>query len=83
MTQSQTDQLNIYRIYGTCRKVGAIGKPQPFGRRVRAANPKDALEKNNQELYAQGFELILAKDIWIKDGKFWGRIPMLVALGLE
>ena len=72
-----------YKLTGKYRKQGAQGKSQPFTREIKASSPKQAMDRNREELYQLGFDHILHTSIAERRGKFWHNIPMLVALGLE
>lgn len=76
--------MKTYKLTGTYRKAGAIGKMENFVKAVEAENPAQAMEKNRIELYTEGYDNILHMFVEVKTGKnTWKNIPMLKALGLE
>lgn len=43
--------MNAYKIIGTSRQVGAIGKPEPFERIITAETAREAYEANRTHFY--------------------------------
>jgi hypothetical protein len=76
-----------YRLKGTRRKVGAIGKMQPFtvyvSHQIDKITPAQAMDTARRSMYQDGFEHILFKSCSVRIDKQWKEIPMLEALGLE
>lgn len=76
-----------YRLKGSRRKVGAIGKHEGFEvtvfRHTGTMTPREAMETTRESMYQDGWEHILFKSCEIRNGNAWQGISMLKALGLE
>ena len=55
--------MNAYKIIGTSRATGAIGKPDPFERIITANTAREAYNQNREHLYAKGREHVLTTEI--------------------
>ena len=76
-----------YKLKGTRRQAGAIGKPSKFtvtvSRQTGTMSARDAMDTARESMYQDGFDQILFKACFIKAGRTWKPIPMMEALGLE
>lgn len=76
-----------FKLNGTRRQAGAIGKPEDFSvevsRQTGTMTPRQAMDTARESMYQDGFDHILFKACFIKAGRTWKSIPMMEALGLE
>lgn len=76
-----------YKLKGTRRLCGAIGKPGKFtvtvSRQIGTITPLEAMNTARQSMYEDGFDYILFTSCAVKKSGKWVNIPMLEALGLE
>jgi len=60
--------MNIYKVIGESREVGAIGIFEPFNINIVADSAKDAYEEVRSQLYASNREHVYIKEISLKTG---------------
>ena len=76
-----------YKLKGTRRQAGAIGKPEKFtvtvSRQMGTISAKDAMNTARRSMYEDGFDNILFTSCAIKTGRTWKSMSMMQALGLE
>lgn len=76
-----------YKLKGTRRKVGAIGKMEKFNvaisRQTGTMTPREAMDTARESMCQDGYEHILFLSCAVRVNRRWQGIPMLEALGLE
>ena len=74
--------MNTYKLTGTYKRQGAIGRAVSMIRIVRAETARQAMDTNRANLYSAGYDHILHKAVYIRIGRKWYAIDMMTALGM-